>query len=462
MMSCRQARNVIVASVGRQATEAEGLLLEQHLASCASCRSEKGRWQLLERVREQAPQRLNADARGRVLDNLMTMLPGDEVVLARFATFNRGIRRFWAPILLATVGAVSLIALVAAPGREHRQLAVAHLPVSASANPSQPGGSEDPVDHQADPLVIHARTAGTMQTSGASIAYRAGSAFRLAERGREVDLYSGEVDVEVAPGGPGRFRVVAARFTVEVLGTHFIVQPERVETLRGTVRIVDSAGQEVAVLHGGQSWNASELDQRPPVLPQERVSTDSLAPSPSTLPVARLAPDIRPITGASIGGASIGPAMQARPQSAPGRAMATATHRTSDRSQDRPGQGRVEMLLAEARSVLAAGESKLARERIVAALDNHPSARQRAMAELLAADSFLVESRYGAALAAYRRTSAMFDGFPESETAAFATAQLLCERGTQADARSALQNYIERYPNGRFVDDARRKLRSLP
>jgi ferric-dicitrate binding protein FerR (iron transport regulator) len=456
MMSCRQARSILVASVGRQATEAESLLLEQHLATCASCRSEKARWRLLEQVRDQAPQRLSTDARGRVLDNLMTMLPGDQAGLARFATFNRRARRFWAPILLTTASAVSLVAIVAALKREDRALVVSSppVPVHASSNENR---RENLVDHQADPFVIHARAAGAMETPGARIAYRAGSAFRLAAQGREVDLYSGEIDVEVAPGGPGRFRVVASRFTVEVLGTHFIVQPERVVTLRGTVRVVDSAGQEVAVLHGGQSWNVSALDQRPPVLPQERLSVDSLAPPPRASPVALAAPGNQPITESSVV-----PAMRPNLQPSPGPAPAAATHHTPDRNQARLGHARVDMLLAEARSVLAAGEAKLARERIVAALDNHPSARQRAMAELLAADSFLVESRYSAALAAYRRTSAMFDGFPESETAAFATAQLLCERGSQADARSALQRYVERYPNGRFIEDARRKLRPLP
>jgi len=458
-MSCRHARNIIVASVPRQATEAESLLLEQHLATCAACRSEKARWRLLEQVRDQAPQRLGADARARVLDNLLTMLPSNEVAFARGrrgATEENRTRRFWPRILLVTASAASLIAIVAALKTGRQALGPSAPHVTAQAGPEDKKG-EGRVDHQADGPMVRAQEAGSIEAAGAHIAYRAGSEFRLAARGRQVNLYSGEVDVEVAPGGSGRFRVVAPRFTVEVLGTRFIVQPERVETLHGTVRVVDSNGQEVALLHGGEVWNVGNLAQRLPALPQERVGVDSLEPSSheSALPLA--APAASPVAEPTIF-----PAMAASRQPPTTQAPAAAIHNPSARGQTRPSHAHVDVLLAEARSVLAAGEAKLARERIVAALDDHPTARQRAMAELLAADSFLVESRYGAALAAYRRTSAMFDGFPESETAAFATAQLLCERGSEADARSALQSYIERYPNGRFIQDARRKLHSSP
>jgi TolA-binding protein len=126
------------------------------------------------------------------------------------------------------------------------------------------------------------------------------------------------------------------------------------------------------------------------------------------------------------------------------------------------GKNRVDQRIAEARSALAAGDLELARSRIASALGARPTGRQRAVADLLAAASFLVEGRYEEALAAYRRTAESFGKYPESETAAFAIAQLLCERDSTDEARVALQAYIERYPEGRFVQDARRKLASLP
>jgi tetratricopeptide (TPR) repeat protein len=89
-----------------------------------------------------------------------------------------------------------------------------------------------------------------------------------------------------------------------------------------------------------------------------------------------------------------------------------------------------------------------------------PKARQRAVAGLLSADALLVESRYAAALAAYRRTMDVFQKYPEGETAAFALAQLLSEMGPQDQAQEAFGRYLERYPNGRFAEEVARKLAS--
>jgi TolA-binding protein len=426
--SCRQARDAIIAVVRQQATEAETLRLDMHLGLCAGCRSEKARWHLMEQLRDQAPQRLGEAARGRVLGNIMMCSP------AGVETRATSRRRLANPFLLTTM-AVATVALVLAvrgwkPSATAPSLAMDRHGVAVPAATQPALAVMDQTDQ-----TIRARAAGTLETSGARIAYRAGSSFRMLEHGRRIELYAGEVDVEVAPGGPGRFRVVAPRFIVEVIGTRFIVRPTGVETIHGTVLIVDAAGRRLAVLHATESWNVEQAGQLPRALAED-----------GFLPTA--APE--------------GSARALAPALAMQDSASSSDRRQVDGVTKQPGKNRVDLLIAEARSALASGDPALARTRIASALGARPTGHQRAVADLLAAASFLVEGRYEEALAAYRRTAESFGRYPESETAAFAIAQLLCERASTDEARTALQAYIVRYPEGRFVQDARRKLASLP
>jgi hypothetical protein len=422
--SCRQACDAIIAVVRQQATEAESLRLEVHLGLCASCRSEKAHWHLMEQLRDQPPPRLGEAARGRVLRNLTLYSP------SFVETRDRGRRRFAIPFVLTTT-AVAAIALVLAVRGWKNPADQTSLAVHANTASLPAAMPEAIIEDQ----TIRAQAPGTLATPGARIDYRAGSSFRMLAHGRRIELFAGEVDVQVAPGGPGQFRVVAPRFVVEVIGTRFIVRPSGVETMHGTVRIVDANGRELAVLHADETWNVNQAGPLPLVLPE-----DGFLPA---LPSARVPRTI-----------------------APALAMADSAFASDRHSPEgatkQAGKNRVDQRIAEARSALAAGDPELARSRIVSALGARPTGRQRAVADLLAAASFLVEGRYEEALVAYRRTAESFGKYPESETAAFAIAQLLCERDSTDEARAALQAYIERYPEGRFVQDARRKLASLP
>ena len=76
--------------------------------------------------------------------------------------------------------------------------------------------------------------------------------FHPAARG--LTLSKGEADLDVSPGLPGRFRVTTSRFVAEVLGTRFVVTQDSVRTRRGRVRVLDQAGNEVAVLDAGERW----------------------------------------------------------------------------------------------------------------------------------------------------------------------------------------------------------------
>ncbi|HEX7508018.1 MAG TPA: FecR family protein, partial [Polyangia bacterium] len=258
MRACSQARDAIIAVFRQQATEAESLRLEIHLGACQSCRNEKARWRLLEQLRDEVPQRLTTDARNRVLQHIT--LSGPANVEAR----EQRTRRFLTPFLLTTTAIAAVAVVVAARawknptgappawGRNAGSMSTAMQASTVENRQAQRQNQQDQ-DNQMDRM-IQAQVPGTLETLGARIAYRSGTSFRLLARARRVELYEGEVDVEVAPGGPGRFRVVAPRFVVEVIGTHFIVRPAGVETLRGTVRILDANSHELAVLHAAESW----------------------------------------------------------------------------------------------------------------------------------------------------------------------------------------------------------------
>ena len=436
MNSCSQARNAIVAVFRQQATEAESLRLEIHLGVCQSCRAENARWRLLEQLRDEAPQRLSADARHRVLQHITQHGPASFDAREHF---QQTTRRFLTPFSLtaAAVAAVGLLLAVRAWKNPTGTPPAMDLNAGSVPTSIQAATIEGREDDREDPAnrMIRAQAPGTVETPGARIAYRSGTSFRMLAGARRVELYAGEVDVEVAPGGPGRFRVVAPRFIVEVIGTHFIVRPSGVETLHGTVRILDANSRELAVLHAAETWSLGDPNRLPLALGEvEPLPATSWAdPSQS---------------------ASAAPAATSLPSG--------TEHRQPEGSTKPSAKNRVDQLIAEARSGLAAGDPELARARIASALSARPTGRQRAVAGLLAAASFLVEGRYEDALADYRRTAESFDRYPESETAAFAIAQLLCERAATDEARTALQAYLVRYPEGRFVQDARRKLASLP
>jgi ferric-dicitrate binding protein FerR (iron transport regulator) len=486
MTACRRMRDAIVAVVRGQASEADRLRLELHLGECGSCRAEKARWLLVAHLQEQEPQRLSPDARARVLRHL-TNLPEPEVVGIEKA--RRLLPLFYGAA--ATV-AIAVALLVVLRSRHDPALGRAGMP-----HDNRPQQTSVPGERA---IAVRAQTAGAIDSGGAHIIYGAHAEFRVLPGGRQVELYAGDIDVEVAPGGPGRFRVLAPRFTVEVLGTHFVVGLDRVVTLHGLVRVVEPAAggaredTQLALVHEGQTWRLPEAHALAELNPSDPVGATS-APRLAAQPIPGLPSAGSPAPsqddrndslrrGGSMSGADF-PAMAERPAAGP---QIPASRHVAENDQGAPGarvanvarvatvDGRtgigtgmgamnapppsVERLLADARTALASGNTRRARASVAAALVAKPKARQRAIAELLSADTLLVESRYAAALAAYRRTMDAFGKYPEGETAAFALAQLLSERGPQEQARKALRRYLARYPAGRFAEEVEKKLDS--
>ena len=387
-MSCRRARQAILASARHQASEAERLDLERHLGDCDRCRAERARWGLLETLREYEPPPLARAGRLRVLQQLRDLRP-DELPPPPRAAPRR-------PIRVAAAGLLILLSL------------------GATVAGVEPWPTEF---RGADGVQVIAQRSDHLHVAGASIALAAGSAVRLFPSQRRLLLEGGALDVEVSPGGRGRFQVATTRFTVEVLGTRFLVDGRGVRTLHGRVRILDPHGVELAIVHAGERWSAPAAT----VAASPHRASAILAP-----PVAAAAP-ARPV------------------------AVATAAARPID----------VEAHLAAARAELAARHGQAGREILRRLPLTALSPRQRPVYELLGADALLVEARRGEAIQAYRRVARRFPDLPEGEAAAFAVAQVLVEARRSVDAEAALHGYLARYPEGRFAREVREQIAEL-
>lgn len=404
MNRCNEARAAILAAARREVTEAQRLLLEEHLGTCASCREERGRFLLLARLGEAQVPRLSAESQRQVLQHLIALSsrPAEQGAAPR-----RSARHAWAwPLSFGAAAAVALALVLwrSAPPPRPPVIAAPAPPAAAALHGEREGMRDGARD-------------GAIELAGAQLWYRAGTVLRLDRDRREVALLRGEVEVDVTPSAEARrFRVRAPRFVVEVLGTRFRVREDGVDTLRGRVRVLDLQERELATLGPGEGYRAPAPASAP-----------APAPSPPPAPPAPTPASPEP-----------------RPAPMPARPVVV--------------QVGARQRIAQARSALASGDTVLARQRLAEALAAGPSQPERAAIALLQADCLLSERRYEPAIAAYRALAARHPADPAGETAAFALAQLLSERGDEAAARAALEAYLARYPDGRFAREASAKL----
>jgi len=66
------------------------------------------------------------------------------------------------------------------------------------------------------------------------------------------------------------------------------------------------------------------------------------------------------------------------------------------------------------------------------------------------------------ALSGYLAVAAGFAERPVAESALYAAARIELHRARTAAARALLTRYLDRYPHGRYADDARRELARMP
>ncbi|HEY6877333.1 MAG TPA: hypothetical protein VI299_04905, partial [Polyangiales bacterium] len=81
----------------------------------------------------------------------------------------------------------------------------------------------------------------------------------------------------------------------------------------------------------------------------------------------------------------------------------------------------------------------------------------RAEAGTLRAELALRERDLTRAIAAYLAVADAYPELPSGENGLFAAAQLAM-RAKRGDARDMMSRYLQRYPQGRFADEARARL----
>lgn len=387
MIGCRQARDHIVEAVRGAASEAARLELDVHLQSCGPCRTERSQWELVSRLKEAPSRGLDDLAHQRIVRNL------------RLARVESAPSPLWSASRRWTFAAAGVAALACAvwitqPSDSEEtapQVAIAPVPVQQGPAPVGGGSMSFP-------------QAGSVSYGGARIAAEAGARVRLGPGARAIAFEAGRIDVDVTPGGDGHYMVHAPRFTVEVLGTRFVVTEAGVRTLHGTVRVIDLEGRELALLNAGDEWS----DRRD-------------VAAPKAMPVAR-----------------------------PKAKVPEADEHAS-----------VDALLGEARSRLADGDVSGARGFLLRIDALGPDTTQRADRDLLAVDALRVEGKLEEAVTGYRNLAARLKGTFAGESAAFLAAEVLARQGQRAGAASAFHDYLTRYPEGRFADEARARAAEL-
>ena len=234
-------------------------------------------------------------------------------------------------------------------------------------------------------------------------------------------LVGGGVRVEVEHVEHQRFRVAAASFLVEVVGTAFSVDAQGVQVTRGTVRVLSSDGHDVlAVLPPGGAWSAPGAGKVASAESAESAESASVA---SEADLSQVAP---------VGG-----------------------------SRDSDSAGSVLQWLNEARHALSAHHTAEARRAVEAAMRLHPTSNELAEARTLLAECAGASGDSARAVRLYLAVAKRFPALPAAENALFAAARTQDRAGAGHAAQQLFAEYLQRYPTGRFHEEAERHLLRL-
>jgi ferric-dicitrate binding protein FerR (iron transport regulator) len=224
-------------------------------------------------------------------------------------------------------------------------------------------------------------------------------------------LDSGEIDVNVDPAPGKPFWVHTQNFRVQVLGTQFIVTPDRVSVREGHVQITDHQGNVLARdLAAGISFSLHQAAK------------------------PRASASHRP-TGSSV-------AAKAQAAEAQGT--------TRD----------VSAILAQVRKAMGQNQTDTATQLLDSLRGAKMTRGEQAEGTTLRAEIALLEQNPARALAHYEELARRFRDLPAGENASFAAAQV-AHRSAPAREKALLESYLTRYPKGRFADEVREKLGGL-
>jgi hypothetical protein len=420
-LGCIRTGNLLGRRRSSGLSAAQALRVEEHLGSCARCSEDAALLDGMRALASSLPNTLSPMAREHAIRAALAQAGSIQPAASPLA-------RLWpagalgAAALLGAAAAFALVLRVAAPDDRGEPMATARSVAKPAAEASarvMAGEVEMNGRLYGRDAAIGASSAlrsddgATIALGHAVVELRPGTALRWLARTHELRLEEGSVVADVDPGRMQPFTVVTPDFAVLVLGTRFEVALDEVKVERGRVRVVATDGAVLAESLGeGERLvvpHAAELE------------LDAL-PSAS------------------------------EPRGRTNRAKPTR----SARAQKDPSA-----LLSEARAHLAARRVADARQSIETALALARSRGQRAEAMSLRAECALVEGDLASAVEVYLRVARAFGHDPAGQNALFAAARLEAERGRSASAATLLERYLARYPKGRFVNEARTRLREL-
>ena len=390
MNACRETRDILHRDT-TALSDAERLLLEEHLQRCNACRDAREQLQRLRRLANQLPREsIGTQAQQRAISR--ALLSGAQPI-------EHKRRRVYLPGLVVVGIAVVLALWIDRPqhpgpvARDVQPVAVDVALVSGDVT-GVVIGSELPTN-----VELRATTDAVVRSSSAQIVIARDS--MLSWSPGSLRLLGGMVDIDVDPSAKTSLRVVTSRFIVDVTGTRFRVTSDAVVVNHGSVRILAADGAVlVPVLAAGERW--------------------MFAPSPS-------------IRDADASSSRPAPAVEPVPAST---------------------------WLTRARRAFATADCVTAEQYAEAVFDAGPSRALTAEAQTLLAECALLRGRLDDAALKYQAIVSRFADLPAGETALVALARLEIRRGRAADARRRFEDYLRRYPSGRFVDDAHDYLRT--
>jgi len=385
-------------------SEPERLELEQHLESCSACAADEyDLYRLVVGTGAREIPLLNDRARSRAISGALRH--------ATQANDDAPASRAWLRWLLPTAtvaAAAAAFAIVVLTGTNQTgssgPVVSAHLVLSGAVETHsdvlRAGMSFD------SDTRLSTHDGARIAVGHATVALDADTIVAWNADSSTLTLRDGAVRASVDPRPKLPFRVRTDEFSVEVLGTKFEVTDSGVTVFEGHVRVTDSEGEVLLDdLGAGEAWHVpDELAQRPKRAHKRRAHV-----------AARVEPD--------------------RPDPAE--------------------------LIEQARAHIAAGEVVEARTLLDDALDITREVAQKAEARTLLAECALVEGNHREAIRLYRRVADRYRKMRAGETALFAAARVETRDGHADRARELLQLYLERYPGGRFAEEATSRLEEL-
>jgi len=389
-------------------TDAERLRLEEHLQRCASCRSDAHALDTLTAL-SRSPElpSLTSRARDRAIASAL-MQANQQPDSLPVAPRTWWPRLAWAGTAVAAAAAVVLSLTIGGEDQAAKSSTHDDAALVVAGDIAADGQQIETGARVALNAEMTSSRGARLILGRAEVEVAPSSTIAWEPSSETLSLRSGSLRASVEPDPSRTFRVSTDAFTVEVVGTEFRVTPDRVEVFDGTVRIVDNrGGVVVAALTEGKEWQAG---------------------------------------------------------------VATATKRKKKRARKRPRKRTkpaaepevdVSELLADARSHLASKSVEGAKGAIQSALDAEPNRRQQAEAYSLIAECALVSGERAKAARLYLQVATKYRGLRAAENALFAAARIEANDGNHAAAKQHLERYLERYPDGRFRDEAERRLSDI-